>query len=177
MKFISTNGSHAAGAKKSVSLIVALVLILVFAIGSTVAYIATHTDPVINKFTPTTSSITVEEEVSGVQKTEITVKNTSLDVPVYVRVALVANVIDGDNKVTDSAAVPGFTLGDGWEKIGEYYYYKTPVDPEASTGNLLKTPMTLAENTQVVVIADAIQANPKDAVSEAWGAAVAAKLS
>lgn len=176
MKFISTNGSHAAGAKKSVSLIVALVLILVFAIGGTVAYIATHTDPVINKFTPTTSSITVDEKVDGVQKTEITVKNTSLDVPVYVRVALVANMIDGD-KVTGSAAVPGFTLGDGWVKIGEYYYYKTPVAPEASTGNLLNTPMTLDENTQVVVIADAIQANPKDAVSEAWGADVAAKLS
>lgn len=176
MKFISTNGSHAAGAKKSVSLIVALVLILVFAIGGTVAYIATHTDPVINKFTPTTSSITVEEKVSVDQKTEITVKNTSLDVPVYVRVALVANVIDGD-KVTGSAAVPGFTLGDGWEKIGEYYYYKTPVDPKASTGNLLETPMTLEENMQVVVIADAIQANPKQAVIDAWGADVAAKLS
>lgn len=175
MKFISTNGSHAAGAKKSVSLIVALVLILVFAIGGTVAYIITHTDPVINTFTPTNTSITVEEDTDKNSKTEIVVKNTSLDVPVYVRVALVANMLEDDG--VTGVAVPTFEPGAGWEKIGDYYYYTSPVDPQAATKNLLSAPMELDENMQVIVIADAIQASPKQAVIDAWGADVAAQLS
>ena len=55
MYFISKNGSHAPKAK-STALIIAIVLILVMAVGGTVAYIVTHTEPVINQFTPTDMS-------------------------------------------------------------------------------------------------------------------------
>ena len=169
MKFISSNGSHAGRKAKSSALIIALALILVLAVGGTVAYIFTQTDPVINTFTPTEAKITVDEKISGNQKTEITVKNTSTGVPVYIRVALVANMIDEDGNVTAAAAVPTFTFGENWIQIGEYYYYKMPVPVGQSTGNLLKSPMELLDNMQVVVLADAIQAEPTTAVTQAWG--------
>lgn len=175
MYFISKNGSHAPKAK-STALIIAIVLILVMAVGGTVAYIVTHTDPVINQFTPTEAKITVVEDIENNVKNSITVRNDSTGVPVYIRVALVANAIDDNGTVTGNAEVPEFTLGTGWEKIGEYYYYTYAVEVGASTGNLLGDKMTLAANTQVIVVADAIQATPKDAVIEAWGAAVAAEL-
>lgn len=175
MYFISKNGSHAPKAK-STALIIAIVLILVMAVGGTVAYIVTHTDPVINKFTPTEAKITVEEKIDNNVKNSITVKNNSTGVPVYIRVALVANAIDDNGTVTGNAEVPQFTLGENWIKIGEYYYYKLPVEVGYSTGNLLSDKMTLAANTQVIVVADAIQATPKDAVIAAWGADVAAEL-
>lgn len=172
MKFISRNGSHAGRTAKSSALIIALALILVLAVGGTVAYIFTQTGPVINTFTPTEAKITVDEEISGNQKTSITVENISTGVPVYIRVALVANMIDEDGNVTDAADVPNFTPGDKWIQIGEYYYYTEPVPVGKSTGNLLQSPMILDENMQVVVLADAIQAEPTTAVTQAWGVTV-----
>ena len=173
MKFISSNGSHAGRTAKSSALIIALALILVLAVGGTVAYIFTQTDPVINTFTPTEAKITVDEETNSNQKTSITVVNNSTGVPVYIRVALVANMIDGAGNVTGAADVPEFTPGDDWlEGSDGYYYYTEPVPVDQSTGNLLGTAMTLDENMQVVVLADAIQAEPTTAVTQAWGVTV-----
>ena len=172
MKFISSNGSHAGRTAKSSALIIALALILVLAVGGTVAYIFTQTDPVINTFTPTEAKITVDEKTSDNQKTSITVVNNSTGVPVYIRVALVANMIDGAGNVTGAADVPEFEHGEGWNQIGEYYYYTEPVPVGQSTGNLLESPMELVENMQVVVLADAIQAEPTTAVTQAWGVTV-----
>ena len=177
MKFISSNGSHAGRTAKSSALIIALALILVLAVGGTVAYIFTQTDPVINTFTPTEAKITVDEETNSNQKTSITVVNNSTGVPVYIRVALVANMIDGAGNVTGAASVPEFTPGDDWlEGSDGYYYYTKAVPVGGSTGNLLYTPMTLSENMQVVVLADAIQAMPKQAVIDAWGQTIADQL-
>ena len=177
MKFISSNGSHAGKAAKSSALVIALALILVLVVGGTVAYIFTHTGPVINTFTPADAKITVNEEISSNQKTSITVVNNSTGVPVYIRVALVANMIDKDKNVTGAADVPTFTLGDDWKEGSDgYYYYTKAVPVGGSTGNLLQTPMTLSENMQVVVLADAIQAIPKQAVIDAWGQTIADQL-
>ena len=177
MKFISRNGSHAGRTAKSSALIIALALILVLAVGGTVAYIFTQTDPVINTFTPTEAKITVDEETNSNQKTSITVVNNSTGVPVYIRVALVANMIDGAGNVTGAASVPTFTRGDNWiEGSDGYYYYTEPVPVGESTGNLLQSSMTLDENMQVVVLADAIQAMPKQAVIDAWGQTIADQL-
>lgn len=177
MKFISSKGSRARRTAKSSALIIALALILVLAVGGTVAYIFTQTGPVINTFTPTEAKITVDEEISGNQKTSITVENVSTGVPVYIRVALVANMIDEDGNVTDAADVPNFTPGDNWILGNDgYYYYTEPVPVGQSTGNLLKSPMELVENMQVVVLADAIQAVPKQAVIDAWGQTIADQL-
>ena len=173
MKIFSSNGSRAGRTAKSSALIIALALILVLAVGGTVAYIFTHTGPVINTFTPADAKITVDEQTSNNQKTEIIVKNNSTGVPVYIRVALVANMIDKDENVTGAASVPTFTLGENWVKGSDgYYYYTEPVPVRESTGNLLEKAMTLDENMQVVVLADAIQAMPKEAVIDAWGVTV-----
>ena len=177
MKIFSSNGSHARRTAKSSALIIALALILVLAVGGTVAYIFTQTDPVINTFTPTEAKITVDEETSNNQKTSITVVNNSTGVPVYIRVALVANMIDDEGNVTGAADVPTFTLGKDWIKGSDgYYYYTEPVPVGGSTGNLLKSQMILDENMQVVVLADAIQAMPKQDVIDAWGQTIADQL-
>lgn len=172
MKFISKNGSHAPKAK-SAALIIAIVLILVAAVGGTVAFIATHTAPVINQFTPTEAKITVEEDFTDNVKNVITVKNDSTGVPVYIRVALVANRIAADGTVTGKVDDPKITLGDDWIQGKDgYYYYPKPVAVGASTGNLLRVPLTLANGTQVIVMADCIQATPVDAVKDAWNVTV-----
>lgn len=73
MKLFSSKSSRAPKVKSG-AFIIALVLILVMAIGGTVAFLVTQTDQVINTFTPTNADITVTEEVSGNLKTSIQVK-------------------------------------------------------------------------------------------------------
>lgn len=152
----------------------ALALVLTLTAGGTVAYLFTNTDAVTNTFTPAEPGIEIVEKFDGTYKEEITVKNTG-DITVYVRVMLVASYQNEAGEVcgTHTAAEPTFTLGTDWVKIGDYYYYKKAVPAEQSTGNLLGTSITLDENQDcckmhVDVLAQAIQAEPTDAVINSW---------
>ena len=101
------------------------------------------------------------------------------NVPCYIRVKLVSNMQDAEGKVTGSAPLADIALGTDWFDGGDgCYYYKNVVAVGDSTGNLLATGATITlTNGQVVeVLAEGIQATPLDAVKDAWGADVAAKL-
>ena len=152
--------------------LLALALILVCTVGGTVAYLVTHTDPVVNTFTPGEVSCQVEEEFKDnyTVKTKAVVKNTG-NVPAYIRVAVVANTVDEQGNITGAAdenILKNALAASGWTKNGDYYYYNTAVDPNGLTGELLKNSIEL-EGIQVTILASAIQSTPTDAVQEAWG--------
>ena len=179
MKFISSNGSRAGRTAKSSALIIALALILVLAVGGTVAYIFTHTGPVINTFTPADAKITVDEQTSNNQKTSITVVNNSTGVPVYIRVKLVSNIQDNHDNVLGAAPLGEISLGKDWiDGRDGCYYYKNVVAVGDSTSNLLAegANITLTEGQVVEVLAEGIQAMPKQAVIDAWGQTIADQL-
>ena len=148
--------------------LLALVLILVCTVGGTVAYLVTHTDPVVNTFTPGEVSCQVEEKFEGNNvKTEAVVKNTG-NVPAYIRVAVVANTIDGEGNITGMKTLPaGWLNTEDWTKSGDFYCYKGVVQPGDVTDNLLNADINL-EGIQVTILASAIQSMPDDAVNEAW---------
>ena len=148
--------------------LLALVLILVCTVGGTVAYLVTHTDPVVNTFTPGEVSCQVEEKFEGNNvKTEAVVKNTG-NVPAYIRVAVVANTIDAQGNITGMETLPaGWLNTEDWTKSGDFYYYKGVVQPGDVTANLLNADINL-EGIQVTILASAIQSMPDDAVNEAW---------
>ena len=61
-----------------------------------------------------------------------------------------------------------------WKKIGDYFYYPTPVEQKSSTlGSLLNCTVTHPDNPEYVlnveILASAIQSTPANAVTEAWG--------
>ena len=148
--------------------LLALVLILVCTVGGTVAYLVTHTDPVVNTFTPGKVSCQVEEEFkdNDTVKTKAVVKNTG-NVPAYIRVAVVANTVDGDN-ITGMKTLPvGWLNAEKWTEVGGFYYYKGVVQPGDVTANLLNADINL-EGIQVTILASAIQSMPDAAVEEAW---------
>ena len=179
MKIFSSNGSRAGRTAKSSALIIALALILVLAVGGTVAYIFTHTGPVINTFTPADAKITVNEEISSNQKTSITVVNNSTGVPVYIRVKLVSNIQDNHDNVLGAAPLGEISLGKDWiDGRDGCYYYKNVVAVGDSTSNLLAegANITLTEGQVVEVLAEGIQAMPKQAVIDAWGQTIADQL-
>ena len=66
MKLISTKSSRSGmsshTAKKASALTIAIILILVMAIGGTVAFLVTHTDQIVNTFQPTDVTCEIQEQ-------------------------------------------------------------------------------------------------------------------
>ena len=166
--------------KKTGTLLFSLVLLLTMMVGGTLAYLTIQTNPVVNQFTPSHVSCTVTESFNGTIKSNVNVTNTS-DIPAYIRVKLVTYRVSdaGENAgkhIGGTADLPAFTLGTGWVKHGEYYYYTQPVAPGASPAANLTDSMTLTGvyndadgGKQVVeVMAEAIQSVPTSAVVSAW---------
>lgn len=177
MKLFSSRSSRTAnngGAKKLPAAAIAIILVVVMTIGGTVAFLMDSTESVINKFTPASSGITIEEEVKENCKTEIAVKNTG-DTGAYIRVSLVANYYDENGNITGGAAVPDFTNSEKWFLGNDgYYYYKLPVAANDVTDNLLasESKMQLKDNMQVTVLAQSIQASPTSVVHDKWDVTV-----
>ena len=165
--------------KKGLTALVALVLVLCCAVGGTVAWLATATNPVKNTFTPSEVGTSITEKVSEKSKDRVTITNTG-DISAYIRAAIVVNWLDKDGNVC--AATPEgaqYTLKapheNGWLKIGDYYYYTTPVAAGGGTSSLLTATETYAPDgyhLQVTVLAEAIQADGKSgeqfAVETVW---------
>lgn len=175
------HGSRAAKknpAPKRLALLLALVLILVGTVGGTVAYLVTHTTPVVNTFTPGKVTCEVEETFDKNVKSNVSVKNTG-NVPAYIRAAIVVNWVSDSGDVAAVAPVAGtdysITLADsGWTKGADgYYYYNSEVPAGGNTDVLIQEcePLTSMEgyHLQVTILASAIQSTPADAVKDAWG--------
>ena len=149
--------------------LLALVLILVCTVGGTVAYLVTHTDPVVNTFTPGEVSCQVEEEFKDKDtvKTKAVVKNTG-NVPAYIRVAVVANTIDKQGNITGMETLEGWLNTAKWTEVDGFYYYKDVVQPGEETANLLTAAGIDLTGIQVTILASAIQSMPDEAVKDAW---------
>lgn len=160
------------------AILAVLALTVGIAVGGTVAFLIDRTEPVENRFAPSSATVEIEEEFDGTVKKNVTAVNTG-DIPVYIRILLVTyRVNETGERIGGEAQIPPFTPGSGWIHRDGYYYYSAPVDP----GRTPDTPLigedgiTLIEyedadgGRQVVeVIAEAIQAQPESAVRDAWG--------
>ena len=160
-------------------LIMAVLLLLGAAVGSTVAFLITNTGPVENKFAYASVSCEVKEDFNGNTKENVQIINTG-STDAYIRATYVVNWVDEQGNI--AAAVPesySYTLTENpdskWTKGNDgYFYYLSPVAPDASTpGSLLTCTVTRPENPEyrlsVEILATAIQSTPAKAVTEAWG--------
>ena len=159
------------------AMVAAAMLLLALAIGGTVAWLSTTDKPIENKFLPSNVTCEVHESFNGTEKTNVTVKNTG-DIPAYIRVKLVTyRTNDAGDHIGGIAELPSFTLGEGWVKYGDYYYYTQPVAAGGfPAANLTDSMMLTANYTDadgghqsIDVMAEAIQSVPAEAVGQAWG--------
>lgn len=144
------------------------------------AYMFKQTNTVQMPLEPARVTCAVDETFDGTNKTKIAVKNTG-NIDAYLRVRLVSYWVNEDGEIMpEESQMPAYKVSSGWIKLGDHtYYYKDPIAPNAQTPNLLlveegKSPMQLTTSPDgyqqvVVVFAEAIQANPHDAIKEAWG--------
>lgn len=162
--------------KRKILLIVACILLSAATFGGTLAYILTNTTSLTNKFTPAQVSCEILEDFSnGTIKQDVCVQNTG-DAPAYIRVKLLPYWYDkeDDTVIAKTSWTPSFMPGQGWV-LGEdgYWYYTSPVNPGECTSALIPS-LTMEQDDvslarQVLeIIASCIQAEPADAVKEAW---------
>lgn len=168
--------------KKIGSGFVLLILAVVLAIGGTLAYIIANTVSVENKFTPGEVRCEVVEQFEEPHKvkSDVKIKNTG-NTAAYIRATYVVTWQKENGTVNGKMPVAGtdytieFAENSGWEKIGDYWYYTSPVAAGGETGVLIAS-CKLAEGAavptgyhlSVEIIASAIQSEPDTVVAEKW---------
>lgn len=185
--------NHRPGRAKALLLIASLAVLLTATVGSTAAWLVSKPAAVENDFIPGKVASQVLEdfgqESGNSVKRDVRVKNTG-NTDAYIRVLLVFTWKDDAGNIFSNKPQEGndyllnLNLTD-WvvEKndVGAYFYYKKPVAPGAETGELIDSlrqipGVTGPENGKyklsVDILADAVQANPPEAVAESWGVAV-----
>ena len=153
--------------KKKTLLAMSVALLLSVAVGITLAYILTKTEPVVNTFAPSKVSCAVVENgndpvsagnVPVSSKTNVQIKNTG-DTDAYIRVAVVANWMSTDGTRvwatkpvkrtdgTDGDYTISYDLSNGWVDGGDGYYYYTKAVPPTDGRNL--TSILIENATQI----------------------------
>lgn len=184
---------HRPGRAKALLLIASLAVLLTATVGSTAAWLVSKPAAVENDFVPGKVACEVQEkfgtESGAYVKRGVCVKNTG-NTDAYIRVLLVFTWKDKDGNIFSNKPQEGKdyqinkNLTD-WIKqesdAGTYYYYKKPVARDAETDVLIELlrqadGVTGPENgtykLSVDILADAVQADPPEAVADSWGVAV-----
>lgn len=173
------SGRHGIRMNRTAVLLIAIILLISTAVGSTAAFLITKTDPVENTFEYASVSceVTKNPDTGYVQ-----VKNTGT-IEAYIRAVYVVNWLDSGNNI--AASVPAdysYTVTENpsgkWIKGSDgFFYYPVPVAPGASTeGSLLTCTASYPAGPQYTlsaeVLADSIQSVPEKAVHQAWGVTI-----
>lgn len=182
---------HRPGRAKALLLIASLAVLLTATVGSTAAWLVSKPAAVENNFVPGKVACQVLEDFgaeSGTSvKRNVRVKNTG-NTDAYIRVLLVFTWKDKDGNIFSNKPQEGkdyqIVMDDLTDWImqksdaGLYFYYKKPVAPDAETSKLIDSLRQIAGVTgpengkyklSVDILADAVQADPPQAVADSWG--------
>ena len=165
----------AARVYRTAVLLIAVLLLIGTAVGSTAAFLVTKTGPVVEDFAYAQVSCQVTRSDNA-----LAVQNTGT-AQAYIRASYAVNWRDGDENI--AAAVPEDYSCDldenqgAWVEGGDgYFYYPDPVDPGDEAPSLLTCSAPYPEypkyTLSVEVVAEAIQSNPAEAAEDAWGVTV-----
>lgn len=168
--------------KKSFVLLACALFLLVGVVDGTAAFLMTKTDNVQNNFEYGNVATIVQEDFddNGLVKSNVSIQNTG-NISAYIRATVVVTWQDYEGNVLSDIPKEGtdYTIiytAPGWKQGTDgYWYYQTAVPASKYTGQLIsgcnrgatKAPVD-GYTLHVEILADAIQAEPADAVKEAW---------
>lgn len=162
--------------KRSGILLAAVIVLLAGAVGGTWAFLVAQSEPVQNNFTYAHVRCTIDEKFENGVKSDVKIQNTG-DIPAYIRARIVVTWKDRSGNVSavpvkDTDYTITFNETD-WTQQGDYWYCNTAVDATKFTPVLItecKKTGTAPDgyNLSVEILADAIQSEPANAVTEAW---------
>lgn len=166
--------------KKSLLLVAGIVLMLTIAIGGTIAYIVTNTQPVVNTFTPGGVPIEINEKFDGTTKSDVTIKNKG-NVPAYIRAKIIVTWKNEAGEVywKQPNRVDDYEIEintNYWRAVGtsdDFFYYKDIVQQNGGTTQPLITRCVMRNGANqpdgytlsVEIIAESIQAEGMGATS------------
>lgn len=184
---------------KKIIFVIATVLLLTVAVGTTVAYIVTQTESIVNTFNPSKVTTAVIENGSETEydndvvpvnaKSNVKIKNTG-DTEAYIRAAVIVTwkkieTVDGITKESVYAQAPtasdyniDWTFDDNsptWVKGNDgYYYFKEPVKPGETTDVLINSCSVTGTapegySLSVEILGSGIQSTPASTVINTWG--------
>lgn len=176
-----------ANRKKASFLLTSLILLLTLFIGGTTAFLIAKGNPVTNTFTPSrVASSVIENFVKyGTEKKDVSIRNSG-DTTSYIRAYINITWQDNDGNVYPATPVAGTDYSielnltdDGWFKKGDFYYFKSPVEPGKDTAILIKSCTYLGNapagyGLNVEILGSAIQSVPISVVHDNWSVTVAA---
>ena len=160
--------------RKKISIgLASLVLILVCAVGGTLAWMAAASSSVTNTFTPAKVTTEVVETLGDNVKSDVKIKNTG-DVDAFIRAAVVINLVDENGNVSVANSdhyqmTPTELPKNDWFKGTDgYYYYPNKVAAGDQTTNLFDSCTPTEQipdgwHLQVTILAEGIQADGTDA--------------
>lgn len=166
--------------KKAVLAVLMIALLLLGAVGGTLAYLAAQTGTVENVFEPAGVPSEVEETFDGTTKSNVVIRNNG-NVSAYIRAAIVVTWKNEAGQIYPKNPEKGTDYSidintmDWAEKDG-FYYYKDAVDADKSTSSLINSCSPVANKApegyflNVEILGQAIQAEGMGATSaqEAW---------
>ena len=170
------NDRKSGSGKKALILMVSLVAILAVSVGGVLAWLATSSGEVKNTFAPGKTDIEIEEKFENNVKKDVKVKNSG-SIPVYARVNLVFTWKDRAGNVIERPADADLNVSygnDNWVKGRDgFWYYTKPIAVGSETSAVVsEAKVTFPEGNgykmDLEVMAQSIQAEPKDAVEGAW---------
>ena len=177
------------GRNRITAILLAMVLLISAGVVGTIAYLQMSTPHVANTFTPAGVPIEIHEDPHTAPnwiKEDVYVTNIGT-AAAYIRVAVAATWRDKDGNIAPfsvaegdyTITLPAYEEGkeDLWQKYGNYYYYKAPVDPTKSTDILFKEVSYEPKGDYVLhfeIAASSIQAEGLDdkgnkPIELAWG--------
>ena len=174
------NDRKSGSGKKALILMVSLVAILAVSVGGVLAWLATSSKDVTNTFAPGDTKIEIEEDFDGRTKKNVYVTNKG-NIPVYIRANLVFTWKDSAGNIIEKPAdaVLNVSYGNGnWVKGSDgFWYYTKPIAAGSETSAVVReAKVTFPEGKgykmDLEVMAQSIQAEPKDAVERTWGVTV-----
>ena len=153
--------------KSRTAVIILAVMLTIGSVGGVYAYLASKTEPVRNVYKVADIDCDVDLDAD-------TVTNNG-NIPARVRTAVVVNWVDANDEIV-YVAPEDYTVtvtASGWTESGGYYYY----DGIASPAESIAAPVVSASlneandalTAKITILAEAIQATPANAASEAWG--------
>lgn len=182
--------------KKSIALLVSLILVLSVTIGVSLAYLVATSGSVENTFSPSRVTTEVNETFDGNVKTNVSIKNTG-DTTAYIRAAVVVTWQDGNGNVYGTVPVKGsdyeifYNLGDQANPEGKwilgsdgFYYWTNPVKSEEEDANNCNTGILITEAKPlktapaegytlcIEILGSGIQSVPTSVVTSEWSTGV-----
>lgn len=157
-----------------------LVLFMLAAISTTVlAYYFSVDKSITTTFELSEIQSNITEDFDKNTKSDVIINNSS-EVPIYIRVSLIANWSTDDGQIYGKAPVEGIDyvldIDDStWVYKDGFYYYKEPVAYNESTSVLVNSCEPIKDNQpdgyhfRLDVISDTIQAEPTNAIIDSWG--------